>query len=159
MLGQWLEHRQEAFPLARRLALGMARIQLVAGHDVIVPQFAAELGFLGELENLASSVQAEFVETVLMDTKENALKRFYERSPQIEPGSSSSIFDAREVVERKGGVAALDAMYDRLVAIVAGRDSAIVIPAPAGDLDAAYAELLRHVSDVPRNEPSSAATE
>jgi predicted kinase len=154
MLGQWLEHREEAFPLARRLALGMARMQLEAGHDVIVPQFVARPGFLGELESLASSVGAEFVETVLMDTKENAVKRFYERSRKNEPTSSSTVFNPQELVERKGGVAALEEMYDRLVAMVAGRDSAILISAPAGDVDAAYAALLHRLADVSRSEPT-----
>jgi len=41
MLGRWLDHPIEAGLTARRMALEMARVQLSAGRDVLVPHSSA----------------------------------------------------------------------------------------------------------------------
>jgi predicted kinase len=46
MLGRWLDHPIEAGLMARRMALEMTRVQLLAGHDVVIPQFLGRLNFV-----------------------------------------------------------------------------------------------------------------
>ena len=46
MLGRWLDQPTDAGVLARDLALAMARTQLDAGRDVVVPQYLGRLEFV-----------------------------------------------------------------------------------------------------------------
>jgi len=80
MLGRWLDHPTEAGLAARGMALEMARVQLSAGRDVLVPQFLGRIDFVLQLENLCREVDAEFVELVLFISPRDAADRFARRS-------------------------------------------------------------------------------
>ncbi|HEX6354546.1 AAA family ATPase [Actinophytocola sp.] len=140
LIGRWRDDPHTAGLLAREIALAAARVHLVAGHDVVVPQFLGRLTFIEQLERLAGDVVAAFHEVVLLDSKENTLRRFTERSRlAVEPGH----VDAQELLDRSGGLAELSAMYDRLVSIVGTRPGARVVPVVEGDVDLTYAEVVR----------------
>jgi hypothetical protein len=95
--------------------------------------------FLVQLEQLANEVGAEFYEIVLLDSKENALRRFADRSQAaLDPAH----LDAHEMVESVGGPAELAAMYDRLCSLVASRSSARVVPTTTGQVDQAYRDFI-----------------
>src|SRR5919112_459384 len=79
-LGRWDEHPDESGLLARDLAVAAARVQLLSGHPVVVPQFLGRLAFVERLERLAQEVGATFRHVVLMDTRENAIARFLART-------------------------------------------------------------------------------
>jgi predicted kinase len=147
MLGGWLGAPEEAGQAARRMALEMARCHLLNGHDVVVPQYLGRLPFLQQLEDLAADVGARFVEGVMMDSKENMLRRFVQRS---EASVVPAHLDAQALLDRSGGLHELAQMYDRLLEIVAGRPAARIIQAEEGTLELAYATLLCYVDEVDR---------
>ena len=85
MLGRWLDQPVEAGLLARRMALEMARVQLLADRDVVIPQFLGRLDFLLALEQLCNDVRAEFIEVVLLAEPHDLAHRIARRSAQPRP--------------------------------------------------------------------------
>jgi predicted kinase len=141
LIGRWPD-QPSAGLLARRIALAAARVHLAAGHDVVIPQFLGRPGFLEQLEQLARETGTEFHEIVLMDTRENALRRFTERGrADLAPA------EAQGMLDRAGGPDGLSAMYDRLTRIVASRPAARVIPTRAGQAGQAYRDFLAALGD------------
>ncbi|KFZ83471.1 hypothetical protein ED92_06095 [Amycolatopsis sp. MJM2582] len=140
LLGAWRENAAKAGTLARDLAVGAARTHLLAGHDVIVPQFLGRADLLERLETLAGETAAEFHEIVLLDTKDNVLRRFAERTrAAAEP-------EHVEAHEMLGGPERLAEMYDRLVALIATRPKAVVVRTSAGRIEQAYQGLLENLA-------------
>lgn len=144
MLGGWRRHPTEAGLAARELALVAARTHLRAGHDVVVPQLLARPDFLVRLERLAAEVGAPFVEIVLLDTREAARRRFVDRTARAE---TRDHVEAAAALDAAGGLDELDAMYDRLVAMLADRPAAHRVPSVEGDVDGTYAAVLAVVRD------------
>lgn len=142
MLGQWAQHPLEAGLLARAMTLEMARVHLRAGHDVIVPQFLGRPQFLAEAEQVAAEVGALFLEFVLMDGRDEAVRRFVDRTAT---SSEPAHVEAAALLDRFGGRPALEAMYDRLLLVLSHRPHARVIQSRDGAAGAAYAELRRHI--------------
>lgn len=126
-LGRWRDDRHAAGLLARAIALAAARTHLAAGHDVVIPQFLGRLAFLEQLEQLASEAGAAFHEIVLLDSKENALRRFAERGQHA---------------DQQCGPGELSAMYDRLLSVIASRRTAKVVPTSSGQVQQAYQAFL-----------------
>jgi len=132
MLGRWLDHPVEAGLIARRLALEMARVQLSAGRDVLIPQFLGRLDFALDLERLCRQVGAGFVELVLLSSAEDAGERFVRRSRHPE---TSVQRDAQALLEQSGGVDELPAMYERLLEVVASRPQTITMTTVDGQVE------------------------
>jgi hypothetical protein len=80
LLGRWRDDRHAAGLLARAIALAAARAHLAAGHDVVIPQFLGRVAFLEQAEQAVRQAGASFHEIVLLDSKENAIRRFAERT-------------------------------------------------------------------------------
>lgn len=139
LIGQWRDEPRSAGLLAREIVLAAARVHLMAGHDVIVPQFLGRPEFLERLEGLARQVGAAFHEIVLLDSKENALRRFADRTFQA---ADPADLEAQEMVDQAGGTEELSAMYDRLMSVIASRPAAKVVATVAGQADAAYRGVL-----------------
>jgi predicted kinase len=137
-IGRWRDDRHAAGLLARAIAVAAAQIHLAAGHDVVIPQFLGRPEFLEQLEDLAHKAGADFREIVLLDSKENALRRFAERCGQ----SSGQAAQAHEIADHRGGTEELSAMYDRLLCIIASRSSARVVPTRSGHIEQSYQDLL-----------------
>lgn len=142
MLGRWLDRPVEAGLIARRMALEMARVQVTAGRDVLVPQFLGRFDFLLELEHLAREVGADFVEVALLSSPEDAVDRFVRRSARPE---SSVHRDAQALLERSGGRGELLRMYDDLLEVVASRPHTITVRSIDGRIEQAYRDLLTHL--------------
>ncbi|MGH3879335.1 MAG: AAA family ATPase [Actinophytocola sp.] len=140
LVGGWRDEPHAAGLLAREIALAAARVHLGAGHDVVVPQFLGWPTFIEQLERLAGEVGASFHEIVLLDDKEAVLRRFARRGRE---SAEAAHRDAREQLERGGGLAELSAMYDRLLAVLAERPEARVVRCEDGGEDMAYRELVR----------------
>lgn len=145
MLGSWLDQPTEAGLLARRLALAMARVQLLAARDVVVPQFLGRLDFVLELEQLCADVGAQFVEVALLSDAQDAARRFLRRSAAAQ---SSGHRDAAALLERLGGVDALPHMYARLLYVLAKRPATRTIVTVEGEIEQAYRALVSHVDGV-----------
>jgi predicted kinase len=125
-LGRWQEDAGRAGLLARDLALSAARTHLLAGHEVVVPQFLARVEFIDRLAALADEVGVDFVEVILLDSKENSLRRFQARD------DTSKAVDPLE----------LSTMYDRLLTLAATRPQVRVAHAIAGNIEETYAAVL-----------------
>jgi predicted kinase len=65
-LGSWDRDPTEAGLRARRLAIALARENLSHGSDVIVAQYLAQSTFIDQLDALARSLAADFVEIMLV---------------------------------------------------------------------------------------------
>lgn len=139
LIGGWRDAPGPADLLARAISLAAARTHLAAGHDVVIPQYLGRPAFLEQLDQLATETGAGLHEIVLMDSKDNALRRFSERT---ELSADPAHRDAQEMLDRAGGLTELAAMYDRLHTVIATRPRTVVIPNPANQPEAAYARLL-----------------
>lgn len=165
LIGRWREHPQEAGMLARDAALAMAGTHLRAGHDVIVAQYLGRVAFIEQLEELAAEVGARFDEVVLLDTKEESLRRFAQRTAAAAAATATRsgavtdpahadpahadpahlnahALEAQAMVDRDGGPAALEAMYDRLIAVLQERPHAKVVHTRDGQIARAYDDLV-----------------
>jgi predicted kinase len=143
LIGGWREDPSAAGLLARAVALSAARTHLAAGQDVVIPQFLGRAEFLEQVERLAGQVGAEFHEIVLLDSKDNALSRFAERT---RAAADATHLQAHEMLDRAGGGSELAAMYDRLTALVATRPTAKVVPSQMGQPDETYQRFLDALS-------------
>jgi predicted kinase len=138
LIGGWRDVPDRSGPLARAIALAAARTHLAAGHDVVIPQFLGRPAFLEQVERLAHEVGADFREIVLLDSKENALRRFTSRA--------ATNPTAAAMVAHAGGLDELSTMYDRLLAIIASRPTARVVPTTDGQPEQAYQDFLDSLS-------------
>ncbi len=143
MLGHWLDEPTEAGLIARRMALEMARVQLTAGRDVVVPQFLGRPDFVVSLERLCHDVGAEFVEFALLSGPQEAVDRFVRRSAAPQTAEHR---DAAALLGRSGGVNALLGMYERLIEVVASRPRTRTVVTVAGQVDRAYRDLVTQVA-------------
>jgi predicted kinase len=121
MLGGWREDLEQAGLLAREIAVAAAQAHLTAGRDVVIPQLLANSTFLNQVERLAAELGADLHEVVLMDSKQNSLRRFRERGrAQVDPIRP----EAQPAPTAQTGAAELSDLYDRLVRFVATRPKA-----------------------------------
>lgn len=152
MLEGWLDQPTEAGLLARRLALAMARVQLLTGRDAVVPQFLGRLDFVLELEQLCVDVGAQLVEVALLSDAQDAARRFLRRSAvPVSEGHR----DASVLLERLGGEDALLQMYGQLLDVVAERPTTRTISTVDGDIEQAYRALVVHIDGAASSEPPS----
>jgi predicted kinase len=138
MLGRWQDRPLDAGLLARAMTLEMARVHLRAGHDVVIAQFLGRPQFIEQAEQVAADVDVPFVEFVLMDGRDSAVRRFESRTATA---TSRAHIEAGTLMEQFGGRPALEAMYDRLLLVLSHRPNAQVIQSRNGDVDTTYAEL------------------
>jgi predicted kinase len=140
LLGAWLDHPSEAGLLARELALVMARTHLVAGHDVVIPQFVGRPEFLERLEQLASSVGARFVEIALVMDRWDAVDAFAER--RAAPHSQAHL-DAAALVDRSESDDPVGEMWDRYSQLLATRSAAHRVEVRRDDIDGTVDDIER----------------
>lgn len=138
-LGQWPDF-EESKQLARRLATAMARVHLMNGHDVVVPQLLARTEFIEELEHIAHAADAQFCEFMVLDTKEGALERFRKRRSSFEQSGTSH---PQADIDPGRDAQVLDQTYDALLRIVEARPKTRTIQTTSGRVDDAYETLCR----------------
>lgn len=134
LLGGWLSRESKSGALARRLCLAMAREHLLAGYDVIVPQFVALPSYLDQLAALARDARARHTELVLVDNVRSAERRFHARLS--DPSRAEHQRVAAKFVAEAGGYAH---QYEGLVQGLAGRN-VIEILSVEGDMKAPITE-------------------
>ena len=138
LLGRWRDDPQRAALLARAMTLSMARDHLTAGFDVVLPQYLGRPQFLDETAQVAEQTGAGYSEFVLMDNRDEIVRRFQARTAAA---ADPAHVDAGWLVERVGGKDAIFAMIDRLLLMISSRPQAQVLQSPEGALEAVYAEL------------------
>ncbi|WDZ85446.1 AAA family ATPase [Micromonospora cathayae] len=139
LIGGWRDQPGPAGLLARSVALAGARAHLLGGRDVVIPQLVARPTFIEQAERLAGEVDAVFHEVVLLDSRENALRRFLARS---RTSTDPAHLDAHRMLEQQGGLAELAAMYDRLLTVIRDRPATKVVHTEDGRIDEAYRAFL-----------------
>ena len=139
LLGRWRDDRTAAGLATRAIGVAAARAHLHSGHDVVVPQLLTRAELLDELAEVASQTGAEFIEIVLMDAADNAVRRFAERTGRA---ADPAHVEIGAIVTADGGEAVLHSYHDRLVAFLANRPHAIVIESVDGDVESTYRRVL-----------------
>jgi predicted kinase len=140
LIGGWRDDFTTSGELVRPLAVSLAQTHLRAGHDVVMPQYLGRLSEIAKFETAARECGAEFVEVLLMDTRDECLRRFTARSEA--PGQLWHR-EVKEVVDAGGGLALLGDMYDRLIEVSGARPNAVVIPSVTGAIEQTYRTLER----------------
>lgn len=125
--------------LAREVAVEQARGLLLAGRDVLVPQFLARTPFVETLAALASATGARFVEVCLDVDLHVAAARLAVRSRRAERPEHAL---AAELLARAGGPQALTDKHSRMRDLVRSRPGTHVVRTVDGDPDAGYRALL-----------------
>lgn len=139
LLGGWRTREAESGALARELCVAMARIHLLAGHDVVVPQFVANPDYLDRLLELGRHVGAQAIEFVLLDDASSAERRFHARVRDPRLAEHQRV--AAAFIEQAGGYAY---QYARLARSLAGREL-VEVRSVEGDPDATYRAVLAHL--------------
>jgi predicted kinase len=139
-LGGWDTDEQASGRLARDLAVAMARVHLLAGHDVVVPQYLGRVALLERLEALATEVGASFHDVMLMDSREAAVARFAARAS--DPVWATHHGEAVRMVGTEG----VGPLYDRLAAVLAARPATVVLESRFGDADETFTLLMTALS-------------
>jgi predicted kinase len=137
-LGRWAEDPAASGIAARRLATAMASAHLLAGHDVLVPQFLRRPDFLVELEGLARAAGAEFVEVALVSSPGEAAARFAARSSSPDPNH-----DAARALQAGPGAMPVEELYSAMLAMLAGRPGVRYVESIPGEVDRTLRNLLR----------------
>ena len=137
-----MDHPAESGLLARKMALAMVAEHLRGGFDVVVPQYLARPAFLHQLEQVAARTGSSFHEIVLMDTRDQAIRRFHGRAD--DPELAAHHRDAAAMLGPDGG---LEGMYDRLLTLLESRPAARVVQTRAGDVEGTYRAVLDQLDD------------
>lgn len=145
-LGGWVQH-EESKLLARGLALALAGAHLVAGHDVVVPQFLGRTDFIDALEATTSAVGSSFSHIVLMDDVTTMVERFERRRRQLT--ASGLAHPQAEVAETDVRAVVADAV-DRLeqMAVVRTDMRVVDMPESAGGLYEAVLAALEETTSI-----------
>ncbi|NIH84779.1 AAA family ATPase [Amycolatopsis granulosa] len=141
LIGGWRDEPHAAGRLARGIALAAARAHLTSGHDVVIPQFLGRTTFIEQLERLVAEVGATFHEVVLLDSKENTVRRFADRA---RAAADPLHVEAQEMIGR--GFDDVPAMYDRLLDVISARPGARIVHVEDGHVERTYQALLRHLT-------------
>ena len=137
-LGQWRENPGSAGLTARRIALELARTHLVAGLDVVVPQFIERPGFIDDVRAVALDTGADFVLVALVSSPEEASSRFHERVGSTDANHLDAVH-----LQSARGARAVEDMYAGMLELVATFDDVRYVQSVPGDIDGTYEELLR----------------
>ncbi|WP_041290294.1 AAA family ATPase [Kribbella flavida] len=138
LIGGWQDEQNRTWQLVWPLVRVMAESHLRDGHDVVLPQYHAQLDEITALEDLARANGASFREVVLLDDREAAAERFDDRARDTD---DHWVQHHHRLVALRGGSVLLGAMYDNLVEILRLRPEAVVVRSRAGAVQETY-ELL-----------------
>jgi predicted kinase len=140
LIGGWEKDFVGAGVLVRPAALAMIGAYLANGHDVVFPQMLIDPRELARFEACATSVGAQFVERVLMDTEAASVARFHRRGGS-EPGDPWHN-QVREIVAAQGGDAVLARTHAALERLLAERPEAVMVPSREGEIEETYRSLV-----------------
>lgn len=136
LIGGWQDEDNRTHDILRPVALAMAATHLQGGRDVVLPQYLAKLEEIKRFEQVALDNGATFREIVLLADKPESIDRFERRQDLSEWDEHN-----RALVARHGGPAMLADLYDRLLAMVASRPSAMVVRSKPEAIEATYAAI------------------
>ncbi|MEB3367738.1 AAA family ATPase [Saccharopolyspora mangrovi] len=139
LIGGWRERFAEVGEIVRPLALGMAAEHLRGGRDVVLPQYLARSAEIERFEAVAQENGAEFVEVMLLDTRQRSVERFARRGGDGDPVWHAQV---KEIVRREGGEDFLAGAYDQLTEIIRHRPAITVLTSEEGAVERTFGELV-----------------
>ena len=142
MLSGWREEKEESAPLSKQMAIEMARINLNAGYDVVIPQILQTAELADNFMELAKTCSANYYEVLLLVTKEESIKRFIARSKS--QGHPTG-FREGGIIATTGREEKLAKMYDAMMEVASSRSHTIKIEPELGDIEGTYSELLHSI--------------
>ena len=140
-LGQWAKF-EKSKPVARELALALARAHLLNGHDVIVPQYLGRPEFRERLQLLAHEIDAPFVEVLLTDDTVRIVQRF--RNRRAEYASTGATHPEGDLSDDAVETEVSEANEDLL------RDAVrrhVTVVSASGGADASYLALCTRLAE------------
>jgi len=139
MLSHWRQEKEKSAPLSKQMAMAMARINLMAGNDVMIPLIVQTSELANDFERLAKECKASFYEILLNVDKGEALRRFIERGKS--EGHPSG-FRAGGIIDTNGRDKKLAEMYDNMMEIASTRSHIITVEPISGDVEKTYAKIV-----------------
>ncbi|HEY3544605.1 MAG TPA: AAA family ATPase [Propionicimonas sp.] len=135
-LGDWKSDPHAAGIRARALALALARVQLEAGGDVVVPQFLRRPALVERFRELAAQVGASFVLVALVSSAEEAAQRFRARGISEDPNhrDAAHLQDAPDA-------APVEELYADMLAMLAGFPETVYVESVRGEVEATLEAL------------------
>lgn len=141
-ISHWREQAEQSAISSKQMALAMARVHLELGHDVVVAQIVRSVELFNEFEQVAKDTNADYYEILLFTEKDEAIRRFKERS--YAQGHTSG-FRAGGLIDTGGRETKLASMYDEMIETASQRPNTIKIEPEFGNEDETYQELLKKI--------------
>lgn len=138
-ISHWREDAEQSATSSKQMALAMAKVHLSLGHSVVIPQIVRKAEFFERFEEVAHETDADFFEVLLLADKEEAIRRFKERS--YARGYASG-FRPGGLIDTGGRETKLASMYDEMIETANKRPNTITIEPEFGKIDETYAKIL-----------------
>ncbi len=142
-ISHWREQKEMTGPLCKKIALAMAKVALNEGHDVVVPQTLQTEELANNFQNLAAECQVDYYEVLLDVPKQEAIKRFIERSKS--QGHPTG-FREGGIIATSGREAKLAEMHDNMTAVSYNRPHVMKLIPVVNDIEGTYNNLIRLVN-------------
>ena len=143
MISHWREEKETSSPISKKMALEMARVNLSAGNDVIIPQIIRTEELADNFEALTKECGADYVEVLLFVEKEEAIRRFIKRGQE---GGSPTGFRPGGIIDTGGRETKLAEMYDDMIEVANRRQHVIRIEPILGDIEGTYLALMAKIN-------------
>lgn len=138
MLGCWLNEPAEAGLVARRMVLEMAGCSSPPAGTSWSRSSSAGSTSCFSSSTAAPSSAPDFIGVALLSNHQDAADRFERRSRHP---ATATHRDAAALLDRSSGPAQLEAMYDRLLEVVASRPGTRTVITVHGEVEQAYRDL------------------
>ena len=142
-ISHWREEDEKSSISSKKIALAMAKENLLLGYSVVVPQIIRQNEFIEQFEQIAKDADADFFEILLLVDKDEAIRRFKERS--YAQGYSSG-FRPGGLIDTGGREEKLSKMYDEMMETTSRRPNTARIEVKLGDVDDTYAKILAFIN-------------
>ena len=139
MLSHWREEKDISAPLSKQMALEMARINLSAGYDVIIPQIIQTHEIADSFIKLANDCGAVFYEILLNVDKDEAIRRFILRG---KADGNESGFRPGGTIDSGGREKKLAEMYDNMIEVARTKPQIIKIEPELGKIEETYEKII-----------------
>lgn len=139
LVGGWQDNFWTALVAARQLAVSMAATHSQSGHNVVMPQLVTRITEIEYFEDAAKTNHAEYLEVILIGSKEQALARFAERSAHLEVTRQRQL---DQVIVQNGGNGPLERIHDHLTQYLQMRSNYLVVDVDRSTAEETYESLI-----------------
>ncbi len=138
-ISHWREEKDTSASIAQRMAIEMARINLIEKNDVIIPQIIQDDMLRERFQSLAKECEADFFEFLLLVDKTEAIKRYKVRG---RASGYVSGFRPGGIIDSGGREKKLSEMYDNMLKSSDSSPQIIRIESIDGDIEGTLDQLI-----------------